>query len=90
MPLSAEVAAWFGDVAAILAAERGLLAAAEADPRDRRRVMDRLGGAFSDYRARVYADGFSGRAPVAVADVLVSRDYPKGRELRELGSPTHL
>jgi len=64
--LSGEVAEWFGRIATILTNERDLLDADETSPHDRKRVMDLLGGAFSEYRARVYSNGFSGRVPVSV------------------------
>ncbi len=70
LPLSREVAAWFRQVDGILTQELGTLAAEPCDPRDRKRLMDRLGGAFSDYRAAVYAGGFSGRTDVPVADMV--------------------
>lgn len=67
LPVSAEVAAWLAAVAGILEEEAAVLDALACDPRDRRRVMDRLGGAFSDYRETVYARGFSGVTAVLVA-----------------------
>ncbi len=70
LPVSSEVAAWFARVHYVLAGERGVLAAATVTPTDRRRVLDRLGAAFSDYRLKVYDEGFSGRTDVAVADVI--------------------
>ena len=70
LPVSREVAAWFARVHDVLAGERDVLAAATVSPADRRRVLDRLGAAFSDYRQAVYDGGFSGRADVAVADVV--------------------
>jgi hypothetical protein len=70
VPLSAEVAAWFRQLDAILTDETGILAAESLDPRDRKRLMDRLGGAFSDYRDLVYAQGLSDSEEVATADVV--------------------
>ena len=69
LPVSTEVVAWFERVAAALESERGLLAADDLDPAQRKRLMDALGGAFSDYRDAVYAGGFSGRTGLAVSRV---------------------
>lgn len=71
LPLAAEVAAWARRVSGVLAQEEGALAGRTCDPRDRRRVMDRLGEAFSEYRETVYARGLGGREPVALADLVV-------------------
>jgi len=69
LPLSREVAAWFREVDGILRQESGSLASKPCEPRDRKRLMDRLGGAFSDYRDAVYARGFTGKTPVPVAEL---------------------
>ncbi len=70
LPVSREVAAWFARVGEVLADERGALAAPLVTPTDRRRVLDRLGAAFSDYRQTVYDHGFGDRVDVSVADVV--------------------
>ena len=57
--VSAELAGLFAAVLAALEQHSGLLAGPISD-RDRRRVLDALGGAGSDYRSKVYADGLSG------------------------------
>jgi hypothetical protein len=57
--VSAEVAGLFGAVLAALEQHSGLLAGSISD-RDRRRVLDALGGAGGDYRSKFYADGLSG------------------------------
>ncbi len=67
LPVSSEVAAWFEGVESVLADEKALLAAPRLDSADRKRVMDRLGGAFSAYREAVYARGFSGRTGLGTA-----------------------
>ena len=67
LSVSREIAAWFDRIASVLERERGLLAAARLDPRDRRRLLDLLGSAFSDYRQAVYARGFSGKTGLAVS-----------------------
>ncbi len=69
LPVSQEVADWFGRVESTLEAERHLLAADGLDPRDRKRLMDALGEAFSTYRETVYARGFSGKSPLAIRRV---------------------
>ncbi len=70
LPLSSEVADWFAGVEAALERERGALRAGVYDPRDRKRLMDLLGGAFDAYREAVYARGFSGRKLLPVARVV--------------------
>ncbi len=67
--VSAEVAAAFRRVAEALERHAGLLGGPISD-RDRKRVLDNLGSVGSDYRAGLYARGFSGRqTPVSVADL---------------------
>ncbi len=66
-PVSLEVAAWCDRVAATLEGEAHLLEAADLDPRQRLRVLEALGRAFSSYRETVYAQGFSGRRNLAVS-----------------------
>ena len=68
--LSTEVAAWLRRVSAILAAARPRLAVPALDDRERKRLLDELGEAFSEYRAAVYAGGFSGKETVAVAEAV--------------------
>ncbi len=69
LPVAAEVAAWFEGVATVLENERDLLAHDRTDPRDRRRVMDALGGAFDAYRSRVYDHGLTGATDLPLARV---------------------
>ncbi len=63
------------EVAELLTAVTAILGTAEVQPpdedagRQRRRLMDALGEAFSDYRSRVYRDGFSGTTVVRLDDV---------------------
>jgi hypothetical protein len=63
-PVSIELAAAFDRMAETLAS-------ADGDPRaeeQRRRLLDGLAGPWSDYRTRLYSEGFTGqRAPVAAA-----------------------
>jgi hypothetical protein len=67
--VSTEVAAAFRRVAEALERHAGLLAGPISDS-DRKRVLDDLGGAGSDYRARLYAHGFSGsQATLTVAEL---------------------
>jgi hypothetical protein len=60
-PVSREVVAWFRRLHAGLLGERALLDSATLTDHDRKRLMDELGGAFSDYREDIYTRGFSGR-----------------------------
>ncbi len=66
LPVSREVARWLQRITAIFADERALQGDA-LTPASRRRLMDRLGGAFGEYRATVYADGPGDRDDVPVA-----------------------
>jgi len=69
VPVSTEVAAWFHRVGAILEDARELCGEEPVSDADRKRLLDALGAAFSDYRERVYAHGFSGKEPLAAAGV---------------------
>jgi len=60
VPFSREVVAWFRRVHAILLEHRPAPIAAAGDAPARRRLMDELGGAFSDYRGALYEHGFGG------------------------------
>jgi hypothetical protein len=59
-PVSREVVEWLRQLHAGLLGERARLDSATLTGHDRKRLMDELGGAFSDYRRGVYARGFSG------------------------------
>ncbi len=62
-PISTEVAGWCHEVLSILQDHRPILNEPVTDSR-RRRLLDALGGAFSDYRKQVYRDGLTGRTDV--------------------------
>jgi len=66
LPVAREIVRWFDRVVTALEAEKGLLAQETLDPMDRKRFMDALGEAFSDYRDIVYAHGFSGKTDFPV------------------------
>ena len=66
LPVSTEVVIWFERIESTLESEQGLLSADRLDARDRKRLLDVLGGAFSDYRETVYSHGFSGKSDMAV------------------------
>ena len=66
--VSTEVSQWFAAVLGALESSAGHNAA--SDDSLRRALMDRLGHAFSEYRARVYAEGFSGRETLNMTDVV--------------------
>ncbi len=67
LPVSTEVADWFGMILIALDSEKDLLVGASLAPRDRRRLLDKLGVAFSAYRETVYAGGFSGRTDLSLS-----------------------
>ena len=75
--MSSEVAEWLEAVTHILRMADVEPAASEID-RQRRALMDGLGEAFSDYRARIYDSGFTGVRPttstavVELCDVAIS------------------
>ena len=69
LPVSTEVADWFGRIESALENEKGLLATKSLQAKDRKRVMDTLGEAFSEYRETVYANGFSGKTNMDVTRV---------------------
>jgi hypothetical protein len=66
--MSAEVAQWLDAVTAALG-RMAPRSADEIDDRERKRVMDELGAAFSAYRSQVYASGFSGVTTVSMDSV---------------------
>ncbi len=69
LPVSTEVVLWFDRIAEILEGEGGAAATEATTPRDRKRIMDALCGAFSAYREDVYSEGFSGRQALATRRV---------------------
>ena len=66
IPISNEVAVWLDRLYSILDGNRALLDSESIDDVDRKRLMDALGGAFSEYRDAVYARGFSGKRMLPV------------------------
>ena len=72
--VSSEVAETFRRVAEALERHASLLGGRISD-RDRKVVLDSLGNTGSDYRAKVYAHGFSGRqTPLGVVELLAFFD----------------
>lgn len=69
LPVASEIVDWFNSIAGVLEDESNLLSAPLLAAGDRKRVMDRLGEAFSDYRDRVYMDGLSGTTPMPLRRV---------------------
>jgi hypothetical protein len=68
---SKEVAGWFAGLDAAYRAEaESILAKPSADDRARKRLLDRTGGVFSDYRKAVVAHGISGTTEVSVDALL--------------------
>lgn len=64
LAFSADVATWLERTAAALEKHQGLLSKPSLDDRSRRQVMDELGGASSDFRAKLYDQGLSGKSVV--------------------------
>jgi len=86
--LSREVAAWLEAILEALRAHRPTAEAGSVDDAARGRLMEALGTAAGDYRARVYRKGFSGKAPVptdrllelaALAGVFLRRTIARAR-----------
>ncbi|MCJ7453107.1 MAG: hypothetical protein MUO39_11620 [Steroidobacteraceae bacterium] len=69
-PVAVEVADWLRQVAGILERYRATLGAECVDDATRKRMMDELGVAFSSYRERVYANGFSAKTTLDADEVL--------------------
>ncbi|MBN2170100.1 MAG: hypothetical protein JW819_02125 [Candidatus Krumholzibacteriota bacterium] len=69
LPVSSEVAAWLERIESVLAGEQDLLGGDGLDARDRKRLLDALGEAFSEYRDSVYSRGFTGKTDLAVPRV---------------------
>ena len=67
---STEVVTWLSRLHAILAEHRPAPGSAALDGRARKRLLDALGGAFSEYREQVYANGFAGKQELPVAEIV--------------------
>jgi hypothetical protein len=68
---SREVAGWLDAVSAVYGEEADrVLGQASVDDAQRKRVLDRLGAAFTEYRGRVYEHGVSGTVEVGVDGLL--------------------
>ncbi len=70
LPVSRKVVSWFKEVSGILKKERGLLAADHLDPADRKRLLDSLGEAFSEYRGAVYSKGYESKTELSLKKVI--------------------
>ncbi|MBA4378549.1 MAG: hypothetical protein C0395_07870 [Gemmatimonas sp.] len=67
LPVATEIAAWFDAIELVLGEAPPQPDAGLLDPRDRKLMLDRLGGAFDGYRRAVYADGLNGAVGLAPA-----------------------
>jgi hypothetical protein len=70
VPISNEVCAWMDGCRRALAAHRAILTASEVGDSARASLIRALGEVAGNYRATVYRDGFSGRTPTNVDQVL--------------------
>ncbi|MEM8944943.1 MAG: hypothetical protein AAGD11_07135 [Planctomycetota bacterium] len=68
--MSVEVEQWFRSVRKVLQDHRSLLNQTSISDENRGRILSELGSAFSDYRLRVYEDGFSGKHTVAGSELV--------------------
>jgi hypothetical protein len=64
--VSNEIVNLFDTVHSILEEECTLLRASTIENSERKRMLDRLGGAFSDYRDKAYSQGFKGKREIRV------------------------
>jgi hypothetical protein len=68
--VSSEVVTWLREIHSILEQSRPLLEKKALDDRDRKQLLDALGGAFSRYRQAVYGGGFSGKTELKASVVV--------------------
>ena len=68
--VSVEVEQWFRRVRTVLQENRALLHHSKIADEDRGHILDSLGRAFSDYRLKVYEDGFSGKHTIASSELV--------------------
>jgi hypothetical protein len=68
--VSSEVAKWMQQTQTALTTYEDRLEQPTISDRRRKRILDWLGSAFSDYRAAVYGHGFSGKANVSAAAIV--------------------
>ncbi|MBN1827004.1 MAG: hypothetical protein JW958_12140 [Candidatus Eisenbacteria bacterium] len=68
--VSTEVAGWFRQIRGVLVRENRLLDGKGIFDGDRKRIMDGLGNAFSEYRRDVYENGFSGKRYLSVSETI--------------------
>ena len=68
--VSVEVEQWFRSIRTVLQENRTLLHQSQIANEDRSRILDTVGRAFSDYRLKVYEDGFSGRHTIARSELV--------------------
>ncbi len=68
--VSVEVEQWFRSIRSVLQENRTLLNQSRIANEDRNRILEAMGRAFSDYRLKVYEDGFSGRHTIARAELV--------------------
>ena len=68
--ISVEVEQWFRNVRSALQDSRSLLHHAEISDEDRGHILNAVGRAFSDYRLKVYEDGFSGKHTISATELV--------------------
>ncbi len=68
--ISTEVEGWFRQVHSVLEREEKLFAGKDFTDGDRKKTMDGLGAAFSEYRGKVYEGGFSGKVDLPIRDIV--------------------
>ncbi|QDS99908.1 hypothetical protein [Adhaeretor mobilis] len=68
--ISVEVEQWYRKIRKVLHENRSLLQSATIDDEARAHMLEATGQAFSDYRLKVYDDGFSGKHTVSGAELV--------------------
>ncbi len=68
--VSVEVEQWFRSIRTVLQENCTLLHHSRITNEDRGRVLEAVGRAFSDYRLKVYDDGFSGKHTIASSELV--------------------
>jgi len=68
--ISSEVIEWFDRLHETLIEKRSLLDSDILGGAERKELLDAVGKAFSDYRAKVYASGFSGKGELPIPKII--------------------
>ena len=70
LAVSVEVEQWFRGIRTVLKQNRSLLHESSIPDSDRRCILEAVGRIFSDYRLKVYEDGFSGKHTIGSTELI--------------------